>query len=71
MKDRDFVYWLQGFFEMTNSTTLTPAQVEMIREHLALVFKKVTGKNTSNNCGTCGTAGNGKFFGQGLDGTFC
>ncbi len=38
----NFAYWLQGFFEIseTNNTeiTLTPEQVKMIRTHLNLVF---------------------------------
>lgn len=37
-----FAYWLQGFFELSNSTTLTEEQVAMIKAHLALVFEKVT-----------------------------
>ena len=42
MTERDFVYWLQGFFELTDSNELKVAQVEMIKEHLALVLKKET-----------------------------
>ena len=43
MNERDFAYWLQGFFEMTESETLTKEQVGMIKEHLELVFEKKTG----------------------------
>lgn len=44
MTARDFCYWLQGFFEIRGSLdvphgALTHQQVEMIRRHLALVFK--------------------------------
>jgi hypothetical protein len=46
MTSRDFVYWLQGFFELDKSgpkrsekLSLTPEQTETIRRHLALVFK--------------------------------
>jgi hypothetical protein len=39
MTERDFVYWLQGFFEMANPTTLTPEQVKMIKDHLGYVFE--------------------------------
>lgn len=51
MTSRDFCFWLQGFFELVmapgnaepNLTRLlaglSAAQVEMIRRHLALVFK--------------------------------
>lgn len=43
MHARDFVYWLQGYFELINDpsqqTGLSPAQTTMIRNHLNLVFK--------------------------------
>lgn len=49
MKSRDFVYWLQGFFELHSAgpkrpephddMSLSGYQVELIRRHLALVFK--------------------------------
>lgn len=40
MTSRDFVYWLQGFFEIYEELpSLTPMQVACIRKHLALVFK--------------------------------
>jgi len=40
MTSRDFVYWLQGFFELTGATTgLDANQTNTIRSHLALVFK--------------------------------
>lgn len=42
MNSEQFCYWLQGFFEMTDSKNLSEAQVKMIKEHLALVFQKVT-----------------------------
>ena len=34
----NFCYFLQGYFEISNSNTLTPEQVKMIRAHLNLVF---------------------------------
>lgn len=37
-----FAYWLQGFFEMANPTTLDERQVQIIKDHLALVFNKAT-----------------------------
>jgi hypothetical protein len=51
MNERDFCYWLQGFFELDGGDDqarqgLTKEQVEMIKEHLALVFKKVTTPKT-------------------------
>jgi hypothetical protein len=42
MEPRDFAYWLQGFFEVSNAKTLNEEQVAMIRSHLETVFKKVT-----------------------------
>lgn len=42
MGTQDFCYWLQGFFELTGQDKLDETQVKMIKEHLALVFKKET-----------------------------
>ena len=42
MTERDFCYWLQGFVELTQGQTPCPAQWKSIKEHLDLVFKKVT-----------------------------
>lgn len=42
MNSEQFVFWLQGFFELTDSNNLSPNQVKMIKEHLGLVFNKVT-----------------------------
>lgn len=40
MKSRDFAYWLQGFFEIsgTSSLTMNAEQVAMVRKHLDMVF---------------------------------
>ena len=38
MTSRDLVYWLQGFFEISGDTSLTPKQVDIIKNHLAMVF---------------------------------
>lgn len=46
MTSRDFCYWLQGYFEILNSTgnrdtnegALSHGQVECIKKHLAMVF---------------------------------
>jgi transcriptional regulator with XRE-family HTH domain len=38
MNARDFVYWLQGFFEMADPKQLSEKQVELIKGHLAMVF---------------------------------
>lgn len=39
MQTRDFCYWLQGFFEISESTSLTAKEVLIIKNHLNLVFK--------------------------------
>lgn len=39
MTSRDFCFWLQGFFEISNNTEVTKEQVEIIKGHLGLVFK--------------------------------
>lgn len=39
MGSRDFIYWLQGFFEISNAETITEEQTIMIKKHLNLVFK--------------------------------
>ena len=44
MTSRDFCYWLQGYFEIQGNrdqeaSALSVWQVDMIRKHLALVFK--------------------------------
>lgn len=38
MTSRDFVYWLQGFFELSESAQLTEKQTELIKNHLSMVF---------------------------------
>jgi hypothetical protein len=38
MTPQDFVYWLQGCFELTDPKTLDEKQVQMIKNHLNLVF---------------------------------
>lgn len=38
MKATEFCFWIQGFFELSESEQLTPRQVEIIKNHLKLVF---------------------------------
>lgn len=38
MTSRDFVYWLQGLFELAKPEQLNAEQTELIRRHLQLVF---------------------------------
>ena len=42
MNERDFCYWLQGYFELNGAEELSAKQVEIVREHLQLVLNKVT-----------------------------
>ena len=42
MTPEQFVYWLQGFFEMTDPGPLTQRQAQIIRDHLAMVLNKKT-----------------------------
>jgi hypothetical protein len=37
-----FVYWLNGFFELSEAKELSEKQVQIIKDHLKLVFEKVT-----------------------------
>ena len=49
MTPRDFVYWLQGYLEIENPETIGEKQVQIIKDHLQLVFKKVTSNRDKNN----------------------
>lgn len=42
MDSQNFCYWLKGFFEISSSNELTEKQTQIIRDHLDLVFNKVT-----------------------------
>ena len=42
MTERDFVYWLQGFLEVSQASTMNEQQVQIVKDHLALVLTKVT-----------------------------
>lgn len=52
MTPRDFVYWLQGFLELSGSTALTVKQVNMIKKHMALVLTNVTDEPSTEDAGT-------------------
>lgn len=51
MSPESFTYWLQGYFEISDSNNLSPQQVQIIRDHLALVFEKVTPDRKDDNLG--------------------
>ncbi len=42
MDSMQFCYWLQGLFELADPKILTEKQLEVIKEHLNLVFTKQT-----------------------------
>lgn len=39
---QEFIYWLQGFFEIVNPTSLSPGQTATIKAKLESCFDKVT-----------------------------
>lgn len=39
MTSRDFCYWLQGYFEVQSPIEIGRIETELIKKHLALVFK--------------------------------
>lgn len=42
MTAEQFTYWLQGFMETADPKTIDEKQTQIIKDHLALVFNKVT-----------------------------
>lgn len=38
MRSRDFVFWLQGYFELNGPKTIDEKETELIKRHLNLVF---------------------------------
>lgn len=45
MTPQEFCYWLQGYFELSPTVPLcglTQEQAKVVRDHLQLVFQKVT-----------------------------
>lgn len=42
MTERDFIYWLNGFLELSGAKALDERQVQIIKDHLKLVLKKET-----------------------------
>lgn len=39
MTSQNFAFWLQGFFEISDAQSLTVDQTDMVKRHLAMVFK--------------------------------
>lgn len=42
MTPENFVYWLNGCLELGNPETLNAQQIQVIKDHIALVLKKET-----------------------------
>lgn len=42
MTPENFTYWLNGFFEISGSETLSKEQVQVLKNHLKLVLTKKT-----------------------------
>lgn len=42
MSPENFVYWLQGYLELSDSKDLDSNQLDIVKDHLKLVFNKVT-----------------------------
>jgi len=47
MTQENFIYWLNGFLEISDAKKLNEKQVQIIKDHLALVFEKQTPDRTS------------------------
>jgi hypothetical protein len=43
MHPYEFAYWLNGYFELSNSNNLSEEQVKTIKEHLQKVFSVSSG----------------------------
>lgn len=49
MTTQNFCYWLQGFFEIAEPKFLDEKQIQIIKNHLNLVFEKITPHTHSAN----------------------
>jgi hypothetical protein len=50
MRSDQFVYWIQGYFELQGTNqALTPEQVQIIKNHLKLVFLHEIDPSYSDN----------------------
>ncbi len=50
MTEKEFCYWLQGFIEIENPKGITASKLEIIKDHLKLVFTKVTPNHKVPDC---------------------
>lgn len=42
MTPNEFIYWLHGYFEIENPKSIDERKTQIIKDHLALLFNKVT-----------------------------
>jgi|688.fasta_scaffold209132_2 hypothetical protein len=49
MTEKEFVIWLHGFLEISESKTLAERQVQIIKDHLNEFFVKVTPEREEKN----------------------
>ena len=73
MNSIDFCFWLQGFFEMSGSNSMTDDQVEILKNHLNLTFKheidplRESQTTASEDELNSAHTGNSHFFNNGKD----
>lgn len=51
MTPEQFTYWLQGFIEINDPKTIGEKETQIIKDHLATVFNKVTPNYKPNDTG--------------------
>lgn len=49
MTPEQFTYWLKGFYELNEPESINEKQTLIIKDHLDLVFGKVTPNRNDNN----------------------
>jgi hypothetical protein len=42
MTPENFVYWLQGYLEVSEAKEISPEQLQVIKDHIKLVMEKKT-----------------------------
>lgn len=63
MTERDFIYWLRGYFEISNATTLDEAATAQIKQHLNKLFEPtVTWTTYTNTESPSSPTANGNVF---------
>jgi len=71
MTPENFVYWLRGFLEIQEPDHISEKQIQIINDHLDLVFRTVTPDRTTKVYGLSGLKGyellDTKFAGSSAD----